>query len=122
MNRLILCGVLAVAFLSGCGGPSHQERLSLAISELQQGRLDSAASQFRAIVENYPGDAQSYYYLGMINQAEGKPEMAIYYYQCALTADPGFRAARDAMNRAKDTTHVGPQLIFHPNPGSLPTD
>lgn len=123
MNRLSICGLLALVVLSGCAGPSLQERRNLAIRDFQQNRFEPATVGFNAIIEKWPSDAVSYYYLGLISHAEGRSQMAVYYFQCALTADPGFKAARVAMEQVNQTLPPNSRgLVFLPTPGSLPTD
>jgi tetratricopeptide (TPR) repeat protein len=121
MNRLMMCGLLALVVIGGCGS-SLQERRNLAVSNFQENRFEEAKSQFKQIVDRNPDDAASCYYLGLIAQSEGKLTDAIYYYQCALTADPSLDAARTMLARAQAQSPTGKELIFLPPLAEAPSD
>lgn len=121
MNRLIVLSLLGLVALTGCG-PSVQEQRNLAITKFQQNHFDEARIEFHQVLNRQPADAPSFYYLGLMDQADGKMTHAIYYYQCALTADPSMDAAREELKKAKGQSPTGETLIFLPTLGQEPRD
>lgn len=116
MMRLTLCGLVALVVLSGCG-PSTQSRRNDAISKFQVGQFEPAKTEFKALTDRNPGDAESYYYLGRIYHCQGQLEFAIFNYQSALTADSSHAEARLWLDRAvKESGSTGTALRFLPQP------
>ena len=112
MRRLALCLVVAVLFVAvGCPGPSSSELRTRGISEFQVGHLDKAKTSFQQVLDRYPSDAESLYYIGRVNQAQGNYEQAIYYYQCALDAAPGFKEAAVWLDRARRESGADSQRL-----------
>ena len=120
MKRSAVWGAILLFALAGCG-PSREELRNQAISEFQVGKLDSAKSHLKEIVDRYPGDSVSLYYLGRVCHAEGRLEWALFYYQCALTEDPGNAEAEVWRRRAEDEAgRTGRALRILPN-GNQPS-
>lgn len=121
MNRLIVLSILGLVAMTGCG-PSLEQQRNLAITKYETNHFDESRQLFHEITYRNPGDAQSYYYLGLMDQADGKMTDAIYRYQCALTADPSFGPARQELAKAKSQSPTGETLEFLPTLGQLPHD
>ncbi|MDA0241618.1 MAG: tetratricopeptide repeat protein, partial [Proteobacteria bacterium] len=65
-----------------------QQRLRLAVEDLQQGRLDAAEKSLGELLIQAPGDADILSLLGMAATRKGNPETAIPLMKRAITADP----------------------------------
>jgi len=89
-----LCGVV-LAGLSGC--VTIQQQRSEAISAYQVGDFERAETLFEGVVKRSPIDAESWYYRGAIAHAQKKYEMAMFWYEQSLRADPGYRPAQVGM-------------------------
>lgn len=114
MKTRIVGFVVAAAALAGCG-PNINEMRTKAISEYQVGHAQKAQEQFLKILDRSPADASTLYYLGRIAMEDNRLEMAIYYFQCCLDADPSFAAARQDLRRAEQLSRpVGSRLRFIP--------
>jgi tetratricopeptide (TPR) repeat protein len=109
--------VMAAAF-AGCG-PNVNEMRTKATTEYQVGHAQQAQEQFLKILDREPSDPITLYYLGRINMEQNRLEMAIYYFQCCLDADPSFAAARQDLRRAEQLARpIGSRLRFIPkSPG-----
>lgn len=115
MNRVMIVLVLALAALTAGCGPTLEQQRTQAIGQFQMGKLDAAEEGLQQVVSHRPGDSLALYYLGRVRHARNELVMAIYYYQCALTADPSNREARQWLERAKhDAGPIGPDLEYLP--------
>jgi tetratricopeptide (TPR) repeat protein len=113
MKRSCLIAVLAGLLLAGCE-PSVGELRTQAISEFQIGHTQQAKDLFQRVLNRTP-DPQSLFYMGQIMESEGFFEQAIYYYQCAIDADPRNGEARLRLAKVMDRAGpVGQQLRFIP--------
>lgn len=114
MKYVILCGLCLVVLLSGCG-PTIEQKRDLGISEFQIGHLDKAGNILLQVLDQRPSDPQALYYMGRVRHAQDFLEQAIYYYQCAVDADPSFKEARDHLAKAQQQAGVaGQRLQFIP--------
>jgi arylsulfatase A-like enzyme/thioredoxin-like negative regulator of GroEL len=71
----------------------------LGFARLAAGDLDGAAEAFRASSALLPGDPRAVYFLGVVAQKRGDPAAARREFERALTIDPGFSKAADALDR-----------------------
>jgi len=109
-----LIGGLCAVLLAGCA-PSPEELRDKAIAEFQLGRLDKAEDFIEQALSRDPAMPEALYYLGRIRHAQGFQEQAIYYYQCALDADPKCYPAQRWLEKAEqETGTTGPRLQFIP--------
>jgi len=109
-----IVGFVMLAAAAGCGQDIEDIRAK-AVEDYQVGRADKAKPLFQAILDRQPSDAGALYYLGRIAMESGDLEMAIYYFQCCLDADPSFAQARGDLRQAEQLARpVGPHLRFIP--------
>ena len=114
MKNLTLVG-LCVAVLAGGCEPSKVELRNRAVSEFQVGHADQAKETFLHVLERYPTDSTSLYYMGRISHAEGSYEEAVYYYQCCLDSDPSHKDAQRYLGEAQEAAGpTGEKLRFIP--------
>ena len=95
-----LCVVFLAVCLGGCT-PSPDELRSTGISEYQVGHHDRAQTMFQRVLDKYPCDADSLYYMGRIAHAQKEYVKAMYYYQAAIDADPGYAPAKHYLKEAE---------------------
>jgi len=95
-----LIAMVLSAALIGCD-PSPSELRTTAISEFQVGHNQKAEELFQRVIDKYPADADSWYYMGRIAHADKKYERALYCYQCAIDADPGYEPAKYWLKKAQ---------------------
>lgn len=114
------CAMVLSSVLVGCD-PSPSELRTTAISEFQVGHNQKAEELFQRVVDKHPTDPDSWYYLGRIAHADKKYERAIYCYQCAIDADPGYEPAKYWLKRAKaDAGDVAQYLEIIPRTPDKP--
>ena len=68
---------------------------------LQLGQLGAAREAFESLVLSDPNDVRAWFNLGHIALAAGDPELAVKHLERALTVQPDFPAAREALNQAR---------------------
>ena len=100
MKRFALIGLLVVAVLGGCG-PSVGQTTARGISEFQVGRLEESKQFFQQVLSRYPSDPRALYYMGRISYTEGSYEMAMFYFQSSIDADPSFKDSKVWLTRAE---------------------
>ena len=108
---LMLCTAL---LLAGCG-PGAAELRQRGIAEFQLGNEPQAKAYLQQVLDQHPSDPGALYYMGRIVHAEGAYEQAVYYYQCAIDADPSQADARKWLAKAQsDAGATGEILRFIP--------
>jgi len=101
MKLLGLLGLCATLLLVGCSEGLVELR-SNGISEFQLGHINQAKKVFQNVLERYPSDPDTLYYMGRVMHAEKFYEQAIYYYQCCLDADPSHKQAERWLVKAEE--------------------
>ena len=76
---------LLLAFCSGLA--VADQNFQQAVSLYEQGALDQAQTEFESLQNADPGCAESYYYLGLIQQSRGEFMEAAEYFETAIGLD-----------------------------------
>jgi tetratricopeptide (TPR) repeat protein len=82
-------------------GRDPRARANLADVSLRLGALDAAAEQFTHLIDMKYRVAPAHYNLGLIALKRGDRVEAARRFRLALQVDPGFKPARDALDRLK---------------------
>ena len=115
MNRLLVCCLCGLAAAGGCGVSAGEDRAK-GIHEIELGRTSQAEERFRRVLDVAPSDPDALYYMGRLAQLRGDHEKAIYYYQCCLDADAGYRGVEQWLTQAQRAAgrKPGEEVIFVP--------
>jgi len=79
---------------------------------LTEGDTAGAIESMLELVEEYPLEAYAYWRLGRIYSLTGRPELAIDYFENAVTVDPGYREAYNDLAYAYDAIGKRDQSIM----------
>ena len=97
----------------------RNERFEAALAELRQGRLPSARSALRILMQEAPADrryrAYHHYVTGRIHESAGRTAEAVVEYDRALTFDPDLevvRRSREGLTGSASRGGAGPNRWF----------
>lgn len=112
MKYLACASVFAALFLlPGCA-PSREDLRNDAVTKFELGRNEEARASLSRLLHHYPGDAEGFYWMGRVDQAEGSYVSAMFNYRQSLDANPSFDPAREWMDKAKAQTTVSRTAQF----------
>lgn len=116
----VALSVAPVAFISGCGGSSssatpESQLLTAGLAAQTQNHLQIAATDFRAVLTQDPGNKYALYDLGLIFQQQGNTNAAEAQYRAALVSDPNYVPAlfNLAILRTKEAPYEAIDLYRH---------
>ena len=82
--------------------PHHEDfHLRLGVSLVQLGRFDEAEKAFEELVRRDPRSFQGWFNLGNVRDDTGRPIEARQAWRKALSINPAFRLARQALARSE---------------------
>jgi Tfp pilus assembly protein PilF len=102
MKTFVMVLLLALAGCATTGTPVNKTKMAegyfqKGLAHFQEKNYELASVEFHRSLQTDSSYKLPYYYLGILNDTQGKPEEAITYYKEAISLDPQFSEAYNAL-------------------------